>query len=106
MTPYLLLGAGFSRNWGGWLASEVFEYLLGRPEVVDNEELRRILWDSQRKGGFEYALEALQARQKTGDHNASACLEALQAAVVRMFNDMNEGFNSIVCSPSAPLSQI
>lgn len=96
MTPYLLLGAGFSRNWGGWLASEVFEYLLGRPEVVDNEELRRILWDSQPKGGFEYALEALQARQKTGDRNASACLEALQAAVIAMFNDMNEGFNSIV----------
>ncbi len=96
MIPYLLLGAGFSRNWGGWLASEVFEYLLGRPEVVENEKLRRILWDSQPKGGFEYALEALQARHITGDDNATACLEALQAAVIAMFNDMNEGFNGIV----------
>ena len=26
---YLLLtGAGFSRNWGGWLSSEVYDYLL------------------------------------------------------------------------------
>jgi len=30
----LLLGAGFSRNWGGWLASEAFEYLLGSPEMM------------------------------------------------------------------------
>ena len=95
MKHYLLLGAGFSRNWGGWLASEVFEYLLGRPEVVDNEELRRILWDSQPRGGFEYALEALQARHHTRDNTGTACLEALQAAVIAMFNDMNEGFNGI-----------
>jgi hypothetical protein len=26
---YMLTGAGFSRNWGGWLADEAFEYLLG-----------------------------------------------------------------------------
>jgi hypothetical protein len=30
-----LLVAAFSRNWGGWLASEAFEYLLGRPEIDD-----------------------------------------------------------------------
>jgi hypothetical protein len=29
MPHYLLTGAGFSRNWGGWLANEAFEYLLG-----------------------------------------------------------------------------
>ena len=31
MTFILRTGAGFSRNWGGWLASETFEYLLGSP---------------------------------------------------------------------------
>ncbi|WP_125957219.1 SIR2 family protein [Novosphingobium sp. MD-1] len=96
MTHYLLLGAGFSRNWGGWLAGEVFEYLLGRPEVAENEELRQALWVSQSKGGFEYALETLQARQKTGDQTAATLLETLQIAVVAMFNDMNEGFNGII----------
>jgi hypothetical protein len=28
MQHILLTGAGFSRNWGGWLADEAFEYLL------------------------------------------------------------------------------
>jgi hypothetical protein len=31
MPHYLLTGAGFSYNWGGWLAIEAFEYLLGAP---------------------------------------------------------------------------
>lgn len=44
MTSYLLLGAGISRNWGGWPASEAFEYLLGRQEIAGNEPLRRLLW--------------------------------------------------------------
>jgi hypothetical protein len=33
MTYILLTGAGFSCNWGGWLADEAFEYLLGCAEV-------------------------------------------------------------------------
>ncbi len=36
----LLLGAGFSRNWGGWPASEAFEYLLGCPQV--DEDIRNL----------------------------------------------------------------
>lgn len=95
MASYLLLGAGFSRNWGGWLAGEAFEYILGRPEVADSEELRRVLWDSQSKGGFEYALEALQADARRGDHAGRDKLEKLQNAVIAMFNDMNEGFDRI-----------
>jgi len=30
---FLLTGAGFSRNWGGWLVNEAFEYLLGSKGV-------------------------------------------------------------------------
>ena len=39
MQNYLLLGAGFSRNWGGWVASEAFEYLLGCPEIIGDARL-------------------------------------------------------------------
>jgi hypothetical protein len=42
----LLLGAGFSRNWGG-LATEAFEYLLGHPKV--DESLRQLLWKHRRR---------------------------------------------------------
>jgi hypothetical protein len=34
------MGAGFSRNWGGMLADDVFQYLLGCNELGD--ELRRL----------------------------------------------------------------
>jgi hypothetical protein len=34
MTRILLTGTEFSRNWGGWLASEAFEYLPGSTSSV------------------------------------------------------------------------
>ena len=43
MNHILLLGAGFGRNWGGWLAGEVFEYLIGCPEV--DAEINNLLCD-------------------------------------------------------------
>jgi hypothetical protein len=92
MSHYLLLGAGFSRNWGGWLAAEAFEYLLGRPEVIGNQVLRSVLWKGQARGGFEHALAELQVATRSGDGNAKQNLDALQAAVTAMFNDMNAGF--------------
>jgi hypothetical protein len=59
MTFILLTGAGFSRNWGGWLSSQTFEYLLGSPELDD--DLRALLWRSKEAcGGFEDALAELQ----------------------------------------------
>src|ERR1700730_9485937 len=33
MSLILLTGAGFSRNWGGWLATEAFEYLIGQDDL-------------------------------------------------------------------------
>jgi hypothetical protein len=59
MPNLLLTGAGFSHNWGGWLANEAFEYLLGASQI-DNH-LRSILWRAKNNnGGFEDALGALQ----------------------------------------------
>lgn len=81
----LLLGAGFSRNWGGWLASEAFEYLLGCPEVDKN-----LLWKHKRRGGFEAALAELQD-SRAG--NPDPRLAPLQAAVLRMFVDMNAAYS-------------
>ena len=92
MSTVLLLGAGFSRNWGGWLASEAFEYLLGCPEVLADPELRDLLWRAQPNGGFEAALAEVQ-QAFIRDHQANTGrLLALQAAVARMFEDMNRGY--------------
>lgn len=89
MQYFLLLGAGFSRNWGGWLASEVFEYLLGCPEVLRNVHLRRALWKSKDDGGFEQALALVQADRSLGELEREQATLAFEAALIRMFEDMN-----------------
>jgi hypothetical protein len=114
MSQYLLTGAGFSRNWGGWLATEAFEYLLGRPEIVAKEPLRRKLWQAQARGGFEDALADLEVAARAGDAHAAGELPVLRAAVTEMFNDMNTGYesrpsweftNDLACSVSKFLTQ-
>lgn len=39
----LLTGAGFSRNWGAWTASEFWEQMIGHREVQNRPELREFL---------------------------------------------------------------
>ena len=95
MSFHLLIGAGFSRNWGGWLANEAFEFLLGCPEVVANPQLAALLWKHQPTGGFESALEELQTAFERDPKNAGDLLTELQAAVGRMFADMNNAFMAI-----------
>lgn len=86
----LLLGAGFSRNWGGWLASEVFEYLLGSEEV--DAALREVLLQNRNKG-FESALDFLQAAQLNNGGAPDLRLTNLKAALGGMFSVMNQGLN-------------
>lgn len=114
MSCFLLTGAGFSRNWGGWLASEAFEYLLGRPELAEREGLRRLLWNAQSKGGFEDVLADLQVATAGGDGRAAEDLKVLSDAVTAMFDDMNAGYearaewefsNDVACSVSRFLTR-
>jgi SIR2-like protein len=91
MKHYLLIGAGFSHNWGGWLASEAFEYLLGDPAVVGNREIRELLWKHQPQGGFEAALDELQRGSAVSAKRNEA---ELRFAIARMFDAMNSAFKS------------
>lgn len=94
MPHYLLTGAGFSANWGGWVASEAFEYLLGCPEIMADSPLRDLLWKYQAAGGFEDALAQLQRGYSPGFalQWTPTQLIRFQGAVGRMFDDMNQGF--------------
>lgn len=96
MSDLLLIGAGFSRNWGGWLATEAFEHLLGSPEVARDPGLRKLLWRHQQHGGFEAALAELQAEFARDSGPVAGPLMALQAAISRMFEDMNTAFMAAV----------
>jgi hypothetical protein len=89
----LLLGAGFSHNWGGWLASEVFDYLLGAPGIAVDAELRRLLWKHRAFGGFEGAMEELQLTIDK-DPNSQYRYASMLVAVDRMFRDMNAGLEA------------
>ena len=104
MTYVLLTGAGFSRNWGGWLATEAFEYLVGCPEIDDN--LRHLLWTSKSNGGgFEDALAQLQQNYNhSKDEATKKPLEALQAGIVGMFTYMDQAFGQTPFEqPTQPL---
>jgi SIR2-like domain len=94
MPYFLLTGAGFKRNWGGWLAEEAFEFLLG--EVEHDEDLRKYLWKARDEGlGFEAALAHLQASyERKFDAQVEHDLRNLTSAVFRMFAAMGRGFHS------------
>lgn len=92
MTYILLTGAGFSRIWGGWLASEAFEYLLGCSEITPH--ITTELWKAKTNGsGFEGALNALRGQSlecKDDRHNTE--LKTLEKMLVGMFSDMNSSY--------------
>src|SRR3989442_12074341 len=92
MPHILLLGAGFSRNWGGWLADEAFEYLLGHPRIDDG--LRTLLWRYKGKGGFEAAYDEQQTETSKPGRSVAMLDHAtkLDEAVRGMFADMNNAF--------------
>ncbi|MFD1561701.1 SIR2 family protein [Paraburkholderia silviterrae] len=84
-----LLGAGFTRNWGGWLGSEAFEYLLGCPEVTSSPSIKELLWRFSEVGGFESALAELRGRATRDPKRHSADFQGLETAIRSMFKAMD-----------------
>lgn|SRR5260221_2429222 len=84
----LLTGAGFSRNWGGWLASEAFEYLVGCDGL--HPRVRTMLWNHKDKGGFEAVYQSL----KDGATNPTDrdVFQGFHVMVTGMFHSMGYGF--------------
>ena len=92
MKHFLLLGAGFSRNWGGWLADEVGNYLLSRSSVRNNPTVRAAI-GRHVNAGFEAALSEFQEvyrREKSAA--AKRDVDDMQTAVLQMFQTMDEAF--------------
>jgi SIR2-like protein len=89
----LLIGAGFSRNWGGWLSDEVTDYLLTCKEVRNDTNIRGALARFRGDGGFESALSALQADFLRRGATRSEQVNGFQAAILRMFADLDRAFS-------------
>jgi hypothetical protein len=93
MANILLLGAGFSFNWHGPLAADLFNWLLGRAEIKDDAYLKKVLWDHKTTGGFENALSQVQTEylQLQSAENKRR-LDAFQNALNGCFGEMDAGF--------------
>src|SRR5712664_1980881 len=89
MTHLLLTGAGFSKNWGGLLASEVFNDLLSASEL--DQTTRDMLYKANepRGGGFEAVLARLQGA--TDAANVKRC-ETLTSVLAGIFNMMGGAY--------------
>jgi len=77
-----LLGAGLTRNWGGWLATELVGELCGR--IKDPEILRRL----KLQRNFELVLAELRQEANRGADEQRRFGE-LEAAVLAAFGEMN-----------------
>jgi SIR2-like domain len=87
MNCILLLGAGFSRNWKGRLASEVRSELQTR--LHDDPYLQRLL----QRNDFETVVAKVQADfGRTPNPETTARLHRVQDAVKAVFHSMNDMF--------------
>lgn len=84
MGRYLLIGAGFSRNWGGPLSEEITGSLLG--ELNDDLEIANAL----RRGPFEDAFQGFQLPSAARPPDAK--LIRFQDAVSSLFSRLNKSF--------------
>ena len=90
MNYYLLTGAGFSKNFGGWVSSELWAYLIGHQKIQNNEELKELLWKNKDKG-FEDALYEAK-KNAVNDEEWKENYKILQEVISQAFKEMNESF--------------
>jgi hypothetical protein len=102
----LLTGAGFSRNWGGWLANEAFEYLLGCSTITP--VISGELWKAKASGsGFEGALDSLRGlHDKYKDERHATELKTFESMLEGMFSTMNSSYTSIGFEPGRDVAKI
>jgi len=91
MPHILLLGAGFSRNWGGLLAREFFNHLIGMQEITEDNYLRDLLWNTK-DSGYENALSIVQTAFMQNPQNNRDRLRQLQSAISVVLQSMNQAF--------------
>lgn len=95
MKTFLLIGAGFSRNWGGLLASEFFDHLLEYPEVRNNYLISETLVKHRANNtGFEGALAELSRPNLKRFFEEGEDRQTLQSAVLSVFRTMEEEWST------------
>ena len=95
----LLTGAGFSRNYGGWLASEIWEHLVSQREIMGNDRLRELLLSDNSEQNFEKALNIATSN----DSFSAEDVNVLVSATCRVFvsQDANMRGETVSTTPSS-----
>ncbi|WP_341915760.1 SIR2 family protein [Ferrovibrio terrae] len=100
MNRALLIGAGFSYNWGGPLASDLFSRLLGSPELTDGD----LILLRKYPQNFEDTLAVLQMEfMKSGKTSLTPQLERMQNALKRIFDELNADFSTATFEFQKPI---
>ena len=86
----LLTGAGFSKNWGGWIANDLWSVILSHPLTQKNDKLKDSLWNNKELG-FENIFD-----DKTLDTKDKA---EYQQVVIDSFVDMHGALKTIRLAP-------
>lgn len=86
MTRIALLGAGFTRTWGGWLAAELIGELCGR--LIDRPGVHQML---RLSGNFEEVLGARRAlaEREPSNEQAAEDVRRLEEAILDSFAMVN-----------------
>lgn len=87
MSTYLLLGAGFSANYGYPTARDLEQLILGKQEVQQDSELRKIVLNNSQ--GFEYALEELRCLAENGNSEDMNRYKLFQKLIKDIFCTLN-----------------
>jgi hypothetical protein len=90
---YILTGAGFSKNFGGWVSSELWAFLIGHHTIQNNEKLKELLWNNK-NNGFENALHEVKKNAENNEEWKETYI-VLQNVISEAFEEMNESYQSV-----------
>ena len=95
----LLTGAGFTKNFGGYLAREMWELLLNRPEIRQSKRLHAFL---RNELDYETAYDKVTTSDDYTEEEKSAFTTAIRNAYQQMHKDICQEDNNVrsfgVCS--------
>jgi len=81
----LLTGAGFTKNFGGFLAQEMWTHIFNDPEVQQNEDLRNKLINNF---DYESVYESVKATTREDERNKS--VKILESAILNAYIKLDE----------------
>ena len=95
----LLTGAGFSHDFGGYLANDLWAVIFNHPSVQRVPLLRLAMQDEAVKFNFELVYDKVVHGSDFADANKQAMIEAVNAAYAEM-DRIIQGFGETPATPS------